>query len=531
MKTSLIAKKYGWLALMLLPVLFFSACKDKHILTSDELDDIVQVGYYVAGPATAVASEDADNFIMGLMGTGINEKEKERRPGLYEKYMVLEAGQDFEIIYYDDQIIRYASPLVFDKPFIAYDGNGIQDSVYQGRLYANPGYKMRVTKSGLYHIAIDMNQMGDLDYPCIVVSPVEWQIPQMDWKYLQRQYVSKTSASWLLRGQEVKDDNKDYKFAWGNGWKVALDVSSQACLESNLGVGMKSGAADIPIGKGRWNIILTWNLAAGALEKSFSYAQVPFEGEYITDYSNTVLELFSIESALIDKRADSIGLDEDGTTKLKAFTIGLPTKTGENEYRWYCDSVALDIFDSISVRTFHGKASGESDAFTVKEKVTKKGIYSVEYIRNSVDASKNKLTVTYKSDVPRTPEDYTNFANCELELIGYAIDATQTAGYEVTTRKVGRYTYNRIQIGKPATVSNYVYIWTVSGVNLVSGSGKTVMVATKDGQTYTDANGHSVTQWISAAAVKATPAADGTYNITVTIDAKPEKPTPAISVN
>jgi hypothetical protein len=75
--------------------------------------------------------------------------------------------------------------------------------------------------------------------------------------------------TWTLKDKEMKKGDK-YKYAYGNGWKIKLTPAKDILIETNLGEGMKSGATDIVITKsGKYDFELEWNLAGGAIEKSF----------------------------------------------------------------------------------------------------------------------------------------------------------------------------------------------------------------------------------------------------------------------
>ena len=70
--------------------LTFTACNDKGGDPQVEIPD----GFYVVGPATTVDNIDVDPAVLSkaLMGAGFNEAKKEKRDGMYEKYIALEAS-------------------------------------------------------------------------------------------------------------------------------------------------------------------------------------------------------------------------------------------------------------------------------------------------------------------------------------------------------------------------------------------------------------------------------------------------------
>lgn len=230
------------------------------------LDNVVEDGFYVYGPATAVADMKADNAALGLMGAGINEATKKARKGLYEKYVALEGGKEFTLALYEKQkATEYGAKLELGDPYdVAY---GVTIQVYKGKLEQN--VKMTVPKSGFYHIALDLNVENDLPEPCIIVAPVEWEVGADPEKKMTASEFNKTSMSWELKDIEMKKGS-NYKFAYGNGWKIKVTPAQEINIETNLGEGMKSGGSDIVITKsGKYTFKLVWTLAGGAIEKNF----------------------------------------------------------------------------------------------------------------------------------------------------------------------------------------------------------------------------------------------------------------------
>ena len=71
-------------------------------------------GFYVAGPATGSDEIKADC----VMAAGFNEVDKAVRDGMYEKYIVLEGGKDFYLLYNDGgKKERYSATLeAFQTP-------------------------------------------------------------------------------------------------------------------------------------------------------------------------------------------------------------------------------------------------------------------------------------------------------------------------------------------------------------------------------------------------------------------------------
>ena len=137
------------------------------------MDDIVEDGFYVVGEATAIANLSAENAAKGLMGAGFNEADKTYRAGMYEKYIALEGGKEFELVLKEGGLVtRYGAELALSDTL---EGENVpQIQVYQGVMAENT--KMQVPQSGLYHIILDLNKNEDLANKLIMVVPVEWGV-------------------------------------------------------------------------------------------------------------------------------------------------------------------------------------------------------------------------------------------------------------------------------------------------------------------------------------------------------------------
>ena len=122
-------KKIYLLGIAALSLLAVSCGKDN----KDNIDwDAVTVnGFYVAGPATGSDEIKADC----VMAAGFNEVDKAVREGMYEKYIVLEGGKEFYLLYNDGgNKERYSATLTeFTTPEEeAYSEN--PESVLKGKL-------------------------------------------------------------------------------------------------------------------------------------------------------------------------------------------------------------------------------------------------------------------------------------------------------------------------------------------------------------------------------------------------------------
>lgn len=256
----------------------FSACNNQG---GGNMDDIVEDGFYVVGEATAIANLSAENAAKGLMGAGFNEADKTYRAGMYEKYIALEGGKEFELVLKEGGLVtRYGAELALSDTLEGADVPQIQ--VYQGVMAENT--KMQVPQSGLYHIILDLNKNEDLANKLIMVVPVEWGVrgAMNGWGYtaLVAPEFNKTSMTFVLEDALVKDAG-EFKFAHSNGWKFQLDALGKVKAENNFGsdasdnggawTTLKPGGKNLPIERGYWKIELKWTLEGGQLEKSFTY--------------------------------------------------------------------------------------------------------------------------------------------------------------------------------------------------------------------------------------------------------------------
>ena len=73
-----------------------TSCEPESQQGGVNFDEITLDGFYVYGEATGSADITAD---FG-MAAGLNEVTAEKRGGMYEKYIVLEGGKDFELVLY-----------------------------------------------------------------------------------------------------------------------------------------------------------------------------------------------------------------------------------------------------------------------------------------------------------------------------------------------------------------------------------------------------------------------------------------------
>lgn len=250
--------------------LSFTACseKDGDIDFSTALED----GCYVGGPATGF-----DEIVKEtMMVIGINEaSDKTPRSGMYEKYIILEADKDFYLVWKNGkQEVRYGADLeVYDASI--YDENP-EEEMYRGELVTVNAPAMRVDKTGMYHIILDLNLGGDLPMPQIVLAPCNWGIRGGGDNNTTRYTDSEPTVegkkwTWVMDNVELVSD-RNFKFVHCNGWKVNLDAAGTVKAETSFGEGLQYSMTNISVDKtGKYRLTLTYELKAGATSESFSY--------------------------------------------------------------------------------------------------------------------------------------------------------------------------------------------------------------------------------------------------------------------
>ena len=263
-----------------LAVLAVSCKKDNGNGSNIDWSKVTVDGFYVGGPATG-SDEIKPECVMTA---GVNEaaEGKPKRDGMYEKYIVLEGGKDFYLAYSNGGKLTYYSADL--KEFVtpeeeAYTEN--PEKVIKGKLVIGDSpIAMKIEKTGLYHIVLDINKLGDLkEAQILLLDASEFGVRggMNSWGFTKGEVsaFSNAGTTFTLKDQELAA-NGEFKFATGNYWKVTLDDAGKVKAETSLGeTGSGLGLADknnIKVEKGgTYDITLTFKLAQGDFNKSFSY--------------------------------------------------------------------------------------------------------------------------------------------------------------------------------------------------------------------------------------------------------------------
>ena len=340
-------KKFMYvLSALALAAVCFSACnKDP----KQNLDEAVEDGFYVAGAATGV-TELAPQF---MMTAGTNEAaDQTKRDGMYEKYIVLDANKDFELLLYTaGKKTRYGAKLASFTPeegSTTY-GEDPQMAIFKGALETgDKAPAMKVTAKGLYHIVLDLNKGGDLKNAQIIVAPVEWGVRggMNGWGFtkFEATALSNDGITYTLKDQELPK-NGEFKFAYGAAWKITLDNEGAVKANTNLGQNCKPGGDNFVVETpGLYNISLTFKLATGEVANSFS-AKVELGEE---------IEITAPEHMyMIGQQWGSWGWENEGVVELS----GIPSAPG---YFW-CTRYfnAADGFKFCAVKEWSGDFTGD----------------------------------------------------------------------------------------------------------------------------------------------------------------------------
>jgi len=253
-------------------------------------DKVTVDGFYVAGPATG--SDDIRPEC--IMAAGVNEAAdgKPVREGMYEKYIVLQADKDFFLLFNDGgNKSRYSATL---EEFVtpaeeAYGDN--PEKVLKGKLVIGENAPaMKVSKTGLYHIVLDNNKLGDLKEAQILLldaSDFGVRGGMNSWGFTSSDPAvtnfTNDGITFTFKNQTLAK-NGEFKFSTGNYWKVTLDDAGKVKAEVSLGetgsgLGLANGPGrndnNIVVDKGGlYDITLNFKLAQGSFDKSFTYSAV-----------------------------------------------------------------------------------------------------------------------------------------------------------------------------------------------------------------------------------------------------------------
>lgn len=296
-------KSFFALSALALAAFTFASCGDEK-KPDVNFDEIILDGFYVYGDATGnpdkVLSQNA-------MAAGFNEVDKAVRTGMYEKYIWLEADKEFALIensagnkkYYgaDLKEVNYGMGTE-EEPGKNFENNPNM-KILQGTLVIGDNApKMKVSETGMYHIVLDNNTLGDLENPQIIIQRAKWGVRggMNGWGFTAAtETVGENGAvTYTLKDQELSA-NGEFKFASCDGWKINLDENG--LVKAEVSFGLEDGklaltSTNITVETaGLYDLTLTYSPKAGALGDSFSYEAV------LTQASDLPTEVYMIGAA------------------------------------------------------------------------------------------------------------------------------------------------------------------------------------------------------------------------------------------
>ncbi|MBP5172627.1 MAG: SusF/SusE family outer membrane protein [Bacteroidales bacterium] len=269
---------FSVLAIAAVALIAFSCKDDKKPI--DDIDNIVEDGVYVMLGDKIEAAY--------AMAAGINEADNQNaREGMYEKYIILDANQEFTLAYKaGDRTIKYGAQLAeFTPEAISgiYEDNPATPVLKGALVEGDNAPKMKAAKKALYHIVLDLNLDSKLDNAQILVAEAQYGVRggMNNWGFtaLEAGELSNAGTTFTLTAQEL-GNNGEFKFAYNGAWKITLDAEGAVKANTNLGWAKDSqtelapGGANIVCadGAGKYKVTLTFKLAGGPVNNSFTYS-------------------------------------------------------------------------------------------------------------------------------------------------------------------------------------------------------------------------------------------------------------------
>ena len=359
---------------------------------------IVEDGFYVIGEATVVTDFKAANAAIELMGQGFNEVDKQYREGMYEKYIALEGGKDFELVLYKaGEETHYGAALKEDSV----DTDAAPAKVLKGLMAKDT--KMKVAKNGFYHIILDLNVKEDLaDGAQIIVVECHWGVmgDMTAWSKnmapTKEATFNKETMTWTWE-EVMEQSDGSFKFRHGDCWKYNLDKQGKVKAENSLGTTASNdgdeeclpttknfgGGKNYGIKSGIYTITLTWNLKSGAVGESF-VAEAKRTGDVpFIDYSEFELDI--VGAAV----ADQAGAEPDDIWSWgNKLPVGKPVRNGD-DFVWTKEHVTLIGGQEFKVRA---QGVGEIPGFDFGEGGTGANAKAVADGNYTIEASINGKT-------------------------------------------------------------------------------------------------------------------------------------------
>lgn len=254
-------KKFCILAAALVAAFTFTSCDEKKG-NGPDLNSLPN-GFYVSEAGVDLVEANA-------MDQGINEVDQTARTGMYEKYIVLEAGKKYEFVNKKGaEADKYGATLEYGETLIVTDNTEVPG--FKGSLAENAS--VEVAETGLYHIVLDFNEdeaLNDVGGAQCIIVPVKWGVrgAMNGWGFTEGE---KAADSYKWEWACTIETAGAFKFAHSNAWKINLDIANLVKANTNLGADCLPGGADIPLERAEYKITLEFVGPAATTQDSYKY--------------------------------------------------------------------------------------------------------------------------------------------------------------------------------------------------------------------------------------------------------------------
>lgn len=255
-------KKFGiFVAALVAAAVTFTSC-DGNKTNGPDLDALPN-GFYVSEVGVDLIEANA-------MDQGINEVDQTARTGMYEKYIVLEAGKKYEFVNKKGAAAdKYGATLEYGEELIVTDNVNVPG--YKGSLAENAS--VEVTETGLYHIVLDFNEdeaLNDVGGAQCIIVPVVWGVrgAMNGWGFTAGE---KAADSYKWEWACTIETAGEFKFAHSNAWKINLDIANLVKANTNLGADCVPGGGNIALERAEYKITLEFVGPAATTQDSYKY--------------------------------------------------------------------------------------------------------------------------------------------------------------------------------------------------------------------------------------------------------------------
>ena len=295
-------KKFGIFVAALVAAVTFTSCGGNETNGPDL--DALPNGFYVSEVGVDLIEANA-------MDQGINEVDQTARTGMYEKYIVLEAGKKYEFVNKKGAAAdKYGAALEYGEELIVTDNVNVPG--FKGSLAENAS--VEVAETGLYHIVLDFNEdeaLNDVGGAQCIIVPVKWGVrgAMNGWGFTEGE---KAADSYKWEWNCTIETAGAFKFAHSNAWKINLDIANLVKANTNLGADCLPGGADIPLERAEYKITLEFVGPAATTQESYK-CTVEKTGELpVLDPSTFVYSFIGTVNGNWDTDTDFAYVSKDG---------------------------------------------------------------------------------------------------------------------------------------------------------------------------------------------------------------------------